>query len=103
MIRRPPRSTLFPYTTLFRSVDDVYKIPLSFEEQGLSQLLARSLNMPINVDLREWKCLIEKREAATKEIVIGIAGKYTSLEDSYASIVEALKHCEANCGVRNRV
>src|SRR2546429_3558622 len=23
MIRRPPRSTLFPYTTLFRSVDDM--------------------------------------------------------------------------------
>src|SRR5260370_26194051 len=23
MIRRPPRSTLFPYTTLFRSVEDV--------------------------------------------------------------------------------
>src|SRR5437667_3616388 len=23
MIRRPPRSTLFPYTTLFRSPDDV--------------------------------------------------------------------------------
>src|SRR5256885_1558025 len=24
MIRRPPRSTLFPYTTLFRSLDDVW-------------------------------------------------------------------------------
>src|SRR5260370_40196609 len=24
MIRRPPRSTLFPYTTLFRSSDDTY-------------------------------------------------------------------------------
>src|SRR5437773_12384220 len=24
MIRRPPRSTLFPYTTLFRSKDQVY-------------------------------------------------------------------------------
>src|SRR5258708_31961272 len=23
MIRRPPRSTLFPYTTLFRSVEDI--------------------------------------------------------------------------------
>src|SRR5256885_3217669 len=23
MIRRPPRSTLFPYTTLFRSIDDL--------------------------------------------------------------------------------
>src|SRR3989442_14261280 len=24
MIRRPPRSTLFPYTTLFRSTDDIH-------------------------------------------------------------------------------
>src|SRR2546429_5635209 len=24
MIRRPPRSTLFPYTTLFRSIEDVF-------------------------------------------------------------------------------
>ena len=23
MIRRPPRSTLFPYTTLFRSIEDI--------------------------------------------------------------------------------
>src|SRR3712207_8276833 len=27
MIRRPPRSTLFPYTTLFRSVDAVHGDP----------------------------------------------------------------------------
>src|SRR5256885_12879329 len=29
MIRRPPRSTLFPYTTLFRSLSLLLKIPLS--------------------------------------------------------------------------
>src|SRR5204863_5020691 len=29
MIRRPPRSTLFPYTTLFRSKDPLYRVPLS--------------------------------------------------------------------------
>src|SRR3712207_8857068 len=33
MIRRPPRSTLFPYTTLFRSTfldgDNIYTTPLS--------------------------------------------------------------------------
>src|SRR3712207_8687278 len=28
MIRRPPRSTLFPYTTLFRSYDSVLRRPL---------------------------------------------------------------------------
>src|SRR5260370_29080390 len=27
MIRRPPRSTLFPYTTLFRSIDQVVREP----------------------------------------------------------------------------
>src|SRR2546422_7367732 len=31
MIRRPPRSTLFPYTTLFRSVRDVRGDPLGGE------------------------------------------------------------------------
>src|SRR2546429_5712267 len=29
MIRRPPRSTLFPYTTLFRSVPD--EVPRAFD------------------------------------------------------------------------
>src|SRR3712207_9303406 len=35
MIRRPPRSTLFPYTTLFRSLDDELK------EKELLKALAR--------------------------------------------------------------
>src|SRR2546429_5612610 len=30
MIRRPPRSTLFPYTTLFRSLIDRHDTPLLF-------------------------------------------------------------------------
>src|SRR3712207_8582843 len=34
MIRRPPRSTLFPYTTLFRS-----RGARSAEEQGLREIL----------------------------------------------------------------
>src|SRR5256885_10042375 len=33
MIRRPPRSTLFPYTTLFRS-SSIYKLQLRTEEPG---------------------------------------------------------------------
>src|SRR2546426_6339516 len=33
MIRRPPRSTLFPYTTLFRSVQDAVRV---LDGQGLA-------------------------------------------------------------------
>src|SRR5260370_28318792 len=29
MIRRPPRSTLFPYTTLFRSLQALFRNPLA--------------------------------------------------------------------------
>src|SRR2546427_3316147 len=34
MIRRPPRSTLFPYTTLFRSLDEWLKTPAAATESG---------------------------------------------------------------------
>src|SRR5690242_21505975 len=46
MIRRPPRSTLFPYTTLFRSDDDGSTRTLDVEdhldEHGLAPLSPRS-------------------------------------------------------------
>src|SRR2546422_6076665 len=34
MIRRPPRSTLFPYTTLFRSLMNLIGNAIKFTEQG---------------------------------------------------------------------
>src|SRR2546426_6820367 len=36
MIRRPPRSTLFPYTTLFRSHVEVRHRPIGTEQAGES-------------------------------------------------------------------
>src|ERR1051326_6622199 len=49
MIRRPPRSTLFPYTTLFRSaipehigISIVIAIPAAFLVAGLTGVLIRS-------------------------------------------------------------
>src|SRR3712207_8228766 len=35
MIRRPPRSTLFPYTTLFRSLELLRGQALGLEEDGV--------------------------------------------------------------------
>jgi len=84
-------------------VDDVYEIPLVFERQGLSQLLARKLDISITPDLYKWECLLKRREKASKEITIAVAGKYTRLEDSYASIIEALHHCSANFDVKIKV
>src|SRR2546422_4206699 len=45
MIRRPPRSTLFPYTTLFRSLPLVIAGDSSFQplSRGLAELLTTDL------------------------------------------------------------
>src|SRR2546430_6858820 len=40
MIRRPPRSTLFPYTTLFRSPSP-YWVPASFANQKIDGVTYR--------------------------------------------------------------
>src|SRR3712207_7822851 len=55
MIRRPPRSTLFPYTTLFRSygLDDVI---------GRPHNLIRHPEMPRAVFALLWQTLSEGRE-----------------------------------------
>src|SRR3712207_7998449 len=45
MIRRPPRSTLFPYTTLFRSdrIQKKYSIPVEEWEKAHGQTLEAGL------------------------------------------------------------
>src|SRR3712207_6907325 len=49
MIRRPPRSTLFPYTTLFRS------LPLRRPRSGCASAAARRRNRPPLGDERETR------------------------------------------------
>src|SRR5690349_22401570 len=45
MIRRPPRSTLFPYTTLFRSVSQVPSSAASgFDQLGVPKRVADTTN-----------------------------------------------------------
>src|SRR2546425_5369287 len=41
MIRRPPRSTLFPYTTLFRSTAETSGAPGDLRGRGGEELAAR--------------------------------------------------------------
>src|SRR5258707_4091072 len=60
MIRRPPRSTLFPYTTLFRSclaaarTSAMAVVGLCHSVQGTSELLSRRAGIPLAE--MEWEC-----------------------------------------------
>src|SRR3712207_8067853 len=59
MIRRPPRSTLFPYTTLFRSV--VLVDLAAGREPGLEQPVALAVGVRVLVLLAAPLELVERR------------------------------------------
>src|SRR2546425_7556845 len=75
MIRRPPRSTLFPYTTLFRSVPTVAhaEVGCRLMEMGLDVLVEK----PMAVSLAEADALLH---AAKKNARILQAGHVRSEE-----------------------
>ena len=77
-------------------VDDIYEIPIIFEKEGLPEIVHKNLNIYSPPDLRKWKKLVENIRTPANEITIAMCGKYTKLEDSYASIIEALNHCSAH-------
>src|SRR5256885_16832819 len=69
MIRRPPRSTLFPYTTLFRS-GELEALSVGRERQcfhGVAQALAQRERyglyfQPPRFDLREIQNVVDDRQ-----------------------------------------
>src|SRR5258707_4037878 len=79
MIRRPPRSTLFPYTTLFRSPADapcclggvsVLRQPLDFRVGHVENPKARSEEHTSELQSRQYlvcRLLLEKKKKETKK------------------------------------
>src|SRR3712207_6904875 len=82
MIRRPPRSTLFPYTTLFRSTTGILKLKAMDAEEALTfpVLAANDARM---------KHLFDNRYGTGHSSIVKI-GKSTRLNSSHANISYAV-------------
>ncbi|MDD3872679.1 MAG: CTP synthase (glutamine hydrolyzing) [Methanosarcina sp.] len=72
--------------------DDIYEVPLEIEEQGLTTQLMKHLQLKSGVENGGWKEMVARMKSTTDTVKMAIIGKYTNLEDSYLSIVEAVKH-----------
>ncbi len=77
-------------------VDDIYEMPIIFEQEGLPEIIHKKLNIYSPPDLRKWKKLVENIRNPDRQITVAMCGKYTKLEDSYASIIESFNHCSAH-------
>src|SRR3989442_4707223 len=82
MIRRPPRSTLFPYTTLFRSG------PVARRHQNCEFIQARGQRAPKSDLLAQLPKPLRKRRAA--EVHIERDRKSTRLNSSHVRISYAV-------------
>src|SRR5258708_12369935 len=93
MIRRPPRSTLFPYTTLFRSLDlaDQRQIRFHALQQLHAELLVRHLAATEpQRDLRLVALGEEANEVADLDLVVPLDRKSTRLNSSHQIISYAV-------------
>jgi CTP synthase len=77
-------------------VDNIYKVPLVFREQGVDDFILEHFGLEATEpDLSSWKEPIERAEQAQRTVRIALVGKYVQLEDAYLSVSEALRHAAA--------
>ena len=74
---------------------NIYRVPLMFEEQGVSGVLADRFGFELVAErplLAEWKAMADRVDNVEEEVHIAMVGKYTGLSDSYLSVIKALQH-----------
>ncbi len=98
-----------PFGRVFSMHDSasVYTIPSMLRDCGLDFEVIRLLRIDDRIKLRrerkewaKWCDFTDKIGKETHEVTIGITGKYTSVRDSYASIINALEHSGIALGCR---
>jgi CTP synthase len=91
------------------NIDNVYGVPLLFEEQELCKKILKNLGLrKEEMDFNAWKNYIAKIRKLDKKVKIGIVGKYFDigafkLSDSYISVIEAVKHAAWNNNLRPEI
>jgi len=86
-------------------VESIYMVPFLFKEQGVHEIIVKKLDLKPkqrNV-LLHWEEILSRREIEGQEVKVAIVGKYTGLKDSYASLIEAIRHAEMHLGIKANI
>lgn len=78
----------------------IYEVPLMLIDSGLDKRILNHLELKPRqeIDVTDWKQLLEVVKKPEHEVTIAVAGKYIELHDAYKSIYESLSHA----GIANR-
>lgn len=74
-------------------VDNIYAVVTKYHENNLDRAVLKhfGLDREKEPDLRIWQEIQHNIISATTKVKIGIVGKYTGYNDSYKSLIEAIK------------
>ena len=88
-----------------RTASCLYEVPLLLEKEGLASQVCEKLHLDKNEpDNQEWENMIEKiKQEKEGEVTIAIVGKYVSLEDSYLSVIESIRHAGYENNVKTNI
>lgn len=101
-----------PFERVFSMHDSasIYSIPSMLRDCGLDFEVLRMLKIEDRINLRKerrewerWCDFTDKIGKEDREVIIGITGKYTSVRDSYASILHALEHSGIHLGCKAKI
>ncbi|XP_071043293.1 CTP synthase 1 isoform X1 [Parasteatoda tepidariorum] len=90
-------------------VKSVYHVPMFMEGQGMVEFFHDRLQLPLRTLTlseegknlsKKWEKLVQRMDHHINEVKIALVGKYTGLEDSYASVIKALQHATLECSVK---
>lgn len=88
----------------------VYELPLFLEKQKLAAKVLKKLHLKAKKapDLHAWRQMVANSQKTKPVVRVGMVGKYYtsggfSLEDSYVSVVEAIKHAAFSLKVKPEI
>lgn len=89
-------------------LSSVYRVPILMEGQGLVDFISERLHLNLTLPqpksyMMKWRNLADRVDLLRKEVTIALVGKYTKLEDSYASVLKALQHAAIEVGYKLNV
>lgn len=89
-------------------IDNIYKIPVFLQDTGIDEEIIKILRLEKRhgterPEFERWKELVNKINSSHREVTIGIVGKYTTVHDSYLSILKAIEHTSPYLGIKPKI
>lgn len=75
------------------NANNIYEIPLVYHSVHLDDRVVEHFKIKnTEPDLKVWQDIVNNIEHPKNSVKIAVVGKYTSLKESYKSLIEAIKH-----------